>query len=219
MIELFNPTSAAISLSGYYVQYLAANGNWGFKVALTATNSVPAHGWYLVAGTGYSGTPAKNDNLAGSNMSATAGHALLTNSSTQATCTASNIVDKVGYGSTATCPEKGEPGNIPSAPGSGQTVVRKPNDSTGNGQDTDVNSSDFQLATSPVFHNASSTPATVPSGLGSVGMTLYLSIPRFGSHAGMGRGGFGHGLPCLSRHDEEFHGRKPFGLAAATMLS
>src|SRR5262249_38348376 len=75
VVELYNPTSAPISLTGTSIQYLAANGNFGFRVNLTGANSVPSHGWYLVAANGYAGSPARDDSMGTSNMSNSAGHA------------------------------------------------------------------------------------------------------------------------------------------------
>ncbi|MCX7829842.1 MAG: lamin tail domain-containing protein, partial [Acidobacteria bacterium] len=48
VVELFNPTASPISLSGYSIQYFAANSNFGFKVNLNSSKSVPALGWYLI---------------------------------------------------------------------------------------------------------------------------------------------------------------------------
>lgn len=175
VIELFNPTEDPVSLAGHSVQYLAANGNFGFRVNLTGSNSVPAQGWYLVAANGYSGTPSRDDSLGSSNLSAAAGHALLVGKTTNVTgCADAQIVDKVGYGTTATCPEGGS-GKNAATPGAGLSVSRKPGGSEGNGQDTDVNSDDFLSPASPVFHNRTSAPASPPVWLGNVSHSLYLT--------------------------------------------
>jgi hypothetical protein len=180
-VEIYNPTDAAISLSGYSVQYLAANGNFGFRSNLTGTNSVPAHGWYLVAANGYAGSAARDDSIGTSNMSATAGHALLVSKTTNvAGCSDAAIVDKAGYGASATCPEGGSGHNVP-APGALTSATRKPGGAAGNGQDTDVNDADFLTPAAPAFRNRSSTPATPPSALGNVGNSLYLSAGASGT--------------------------------------
>ncbi len=166
VIELYNPTNAAISLSGYSVQYLAANGNFGFRFNLSAGGSVPARGWYLVAGSGYSGTPARDESMGNDNMSGTAGHALLAQKTTNVTgCTDAAIVDKVGYGATASCPEGGS-GHNATQPTGGQSVTRKPGGCAGSGIDSDLNDADFGSPAAPVFHDAASTPATpVPTAI------------------------------------------------------
>ncbi|HJQ97769.1 MAG TPA: fibronectin type III domain-containing protein, partial [Candidatus Polarisedimenticolaceae bacterium] len=175
VVELFNPTSSPISLSGTSVQYLAATGNFGFRINLSTAGSVPARGWYLVAANGYAGTPTRDDSLGTSNMSNSAGHALLVAKTTNVTgCADAAIIDRVGYGATATCPEGG-PGHATAVPGAGATVTRKPGDASGNGQDTDVNNADFSAPAAGAFRNSASTPATSPSALGNVRDTLYLS--------------------------------------------
>ncbi len=174
VIEIYNPTANPISLSGYSVQYLAANGNFGFRVNLTGSNSVPAFGWYLVAGNGYSGTPGRDDSLGTSNMSGTAGHALVVSKTSNVSgCSDAAIVDKVGYGASASCPEGGS-GKNTAAPGSGLSVTRLPGGALGSGQDTDVNSIDFGAPATPVFHSRASAPASPPATLGNVGASLYL---------------------------------------------
>lgn len=171
VVELFNPTTSSISLSGYSIQYFAANSNFGFRVNLNASKSVPALGWYLIAGNGYSGSPAADDSLGTANASSTAGHLALVQSTSNSSCSASNIVDKVGYGTSASCPET-SPATLPA---SGNSIKRKPDDTTGNGQDTDNNQNDFLSPSAPSFRNSSSTPATLPQNLGVVGKTLFLS--------------------------------------------
>ena len=159
-IELYNPTGAAVSLSGYSVQYLAANGNFGFRVNLSAAGTIPARGWYLIAANGYAGLPVRDDSLVANNLSATAGHALLVHKTTNVSgCTDAAIVDKVGYGASAACAE-GAPGHNAAQPTGGQTVTRKPGGCAGSGTDTDVNDADFGAPATPVFHGTGSTPAT-----------------------------------------------------------
>jgi len=158
------------------VQYLAANGNFGFRVNLTAAGSVPAYGWYLVAANGYAASPTRDDSLGTSNMSSAAGHALLAAKLTNVSgCSDVAIIDKVGYGASATCPEGGSGHATAAAATSALSVARKPNDAFGNGQDTDVNNDDFLAPASFAFHNRSSTPAFPPSALGSVESTLFLA--------------------------------------------
>lgn len=187
VIELYNPTVAAISLSGYSVQYLAANGNFGFRVNLTAANSVPSNGWYLVAGNGYAGSPSRDDSLGTSNLGNTNGHALLVNKTSNVSgCSDAAIKDKVGYGASASCPEGGS-GNNTAAPGAGLSVSRKPGGALGAGQDTDVNSNDFLSPATPAFHNRFDTPASLPAALGNVGNSLFVSQTVSGTTLTWGR--------------------------------
>ncbi len=171
-IELYNPTSSPIALTNMSVQYLAANGNFGFRVNLTAANSVPAHGWYLVAANGHAGSPPRDDSMGTSNLSSTAGHALLVSKTTNVSgCSDVAILDRVGYGATAVCPE----GSAATTPGAGTSISRKPGGQAGAGQDTDQNAQDFLAPAAPLFHNRASTPAVPPGGLGNVHATLYLA--------------------------------------------
>jgi hypothetical protein len=175
VVELFNPTGSPVGLTGMSLQYLAANGNFGFRVNLTGANSVPAHGWYLVAANGYSGSVARDDSMATFNLAAAAGHALLVGKTSNVSgCSDVAIVDKVGYGASATCPEGGS-GHAASSPGSGVSVIRNPGDATGNGRDTDVNDADFQAPGTATFRNRLSSPATPASTLGNVKNTLFIN--------------------------------------------
>jgi Lamin Tail Domain len=160
VVELYNPTGSAVSLSGYSIQYLAANGNFGFRVNLSAAGSIPSHGWYLAAANGYAGSPARDDSLLTNNMSGTAGHALLALKTTNVTgCTDAAIIDKLGYGATASCPEGGS-GHNTAQPAAGQTVSRNPGGCAGSGTDTDVNDADFGAPAAASFHSSASTTAT-----------------------------------------------------------
>jgi hypothetical protein len=179
-IEIYNPTSSGISLANYSLQNLSTSGNNGFQVVLNGAKTVAAHSWYLVAGTSYAGSPSADEtwnNDSSHNFSNTAGHIVLVSQTASigtGACDHAAIVDKVGYAATATCPEGGS-GKNTGVPTTSQSVIRKPGGTSGNGQDTNVNSDDFSAPGTPAYHNALSAPATPPSGLGNVGPTLYLS--------------------------------------------
>jgi len=51
-VELYNPTSSAISLSGWKMQYssAASGSTWQDYVTLSAGATIPAHGFFLLAG-------------------------------------------------------------------------------------------------------------------------------------------------------------------------
>jgi hypothetical protein len=171
-IELYNPTAAPIALADHSIQYLAANGNFGFRVNLNAAHSVPSRGWYLVAADGYSGVPVRDGSLGTSNLSASAGHALLVAKTANVSgCADAAIVDRVGYGGTASCAET----SPATTPGAGLSISRRPGGEAGAGQDSDDNAMDFLSSATPLFHNRFSPPASPPASLGHVRDTLYLT--------------------------------------------
>ncbi|WP_445529518.1 ExeM/NucH family extracellular endonuclease [Streptomyces cyslabdanicus] len=130
-IEIFNPTNAAISVSGWSVSYYSAKGGLGGSTALTG--SVPAHGYYLVqeakgtGGTAPLPTPDASGQLA---MSATDGSVTLNDA-------ASAVIDTVGFGTGSIVEGAAAP-----APSNTMAVTRKTP-----GVDTDNNSADFITAT------------------------------------------------------------------------
>ena len=106
-VELYNPTSSAIDLTGWSVQYSSATGStWGTNPT-ALSGSIPAHGFYLVqelAGAGGTldlPTPDATGIIA---MAAGAGKVALVNSTTVLTGTDPHldpsVVDFVGYGTT-----------------------------------------------------------------------------------------------------------------------
>ena len=142
-VELYNPTGVSFNLAGWTLQYGSATGT-------TWTNNQPlggiiAPGEYYLVGLGSGGAagsllPAPN--ISGSiNMSATNGKIVLVNNSSplSGACpigTDPDIVDFVGYGTTANCFEGA--GRAPA--GSNTTALfRKVNGA----QDTNQNSADF----------------------------------------------------------------------------
>jgi hypothetical protein len=109
-----------------------------------------------------------------SNLSSSSGHALLVGKTTNVSgCSDVAVIDKVGYGAAASCPEGGS-GHAATTPDSGMSDTRRPGDASGNGQDTDANDADFQSPATAAFRNRFSTPATPAGSLGNVKNTLFL---------------------------------------------
>jgi predicted extracellular nuclease len=157
-IELFNPTSAAISVDGWTVQYTSSNGSSWARTLLTGT--VPAGGYYLIQeakGANTSGqlnlpTPDVLTPSGALAMSGTEGKVVLSTQSAvygALTTPTVNVVDAVSYGG-GTILEGANAGAT-----SNPTAVRR-NDSC---VDTDVNKNDFSVVT-PVARN-SATPLAV----------------------------------------------------------
>lgn len=118
-VELHNISGVSQSLSGFSIQYGSATGSTFSGVSALPAASIPAGGYYLIqmstVGANGSALPTP-DNVASPSiaMAAAAGKVALVNGTTAITsCTAANIVDFVGYGSTANCFEGTAPtGNI-----------------------------------------------------------------------------------------------------------
>jgi uncharacterized protein len=174
-IELYNTTGAAVSLTGWSVQYAAAAGTTWQVTPLTG--SIPAGRNYLVqesAGAGGTVALPSPDATGSIAMSATAGKVALVSTTTalsDACPTGASIIDFVGYGLTASCFEGSGPAPAPSNTTSIQRIG-------GGATDTDNNAADF-LAGAPDPHaSADQAPsvATSTPGNGAVGIARNASI-------------------------------------------
>src|SRR5688572_10106979 len=107
-VELFNNSSNPVVMNSWSIQYTSAAGTgWGSNKTIFS-GTIAAHGYFLIqlAG-GTNGVALPTPDATGStNMSATAGKLVLCSNSTSVSAVANptdaNIVDKVGYGATAT---------------------------------------------------------------------------------------------------------------------
>jgi predicted extracellular nuclease len=106
-VELHNRTKAAVTLTGWTLQYAGATStNWS---STPLTGTLAAGGYYLVqlASAGSVGSPLPTAQATGTtNLSASAGKLALVATMTDlvdACPTRADIVDFVGYGSTGTC--------------------------------------------------------------------------------------------------------------------
>ena len=154
-IELYNPTDAALPLTGMAVQYASATGiSWQVT---NLSGSIPAHGYYLVAeAAGANAAPAVPTPDASGTipMSATAGKVALTSTTTALTCgtdcaTIAAVVDLVGFGATAS--SFAGTGPTP-APSNSTSVAR-----TAGHPNTPNNATDFVSGT-PTPQNTATPP-------------------------------------------------------------
>lgn len=153
-IEIYNPTTNAIDIENWSIQYKSATGTTFYKKNFSTGASVPAHGWYLVAHNDYAGATTPDMTQSTFSMAGAGGHIfLVSNQTTLTSATDPSIVDKVGYG-TADLPE----GTAAPAPPASQSIERKFGGDLGNGEDTDDNSADFDLQITPNPQNTSSPP-------------------------------------------------------------
>ena len=177
-IELYNNENTAVNLSGWSLQYSSAAGSGNWQVQLLS-GTIPAHSFFLVqesAGTGGTvnlPTPDITGSLA---LSGTAGKVLLSNAvtaQTGANPTGAAVIDKLGYGSTATGFETAPAGGTDNA----SSVTR-----ITDGVDNNNNAADFAVG-APVPRNSgytSTAPAifslTPPNGSLNVPYNISLSM-------------------------------------------
>lgn len=155
-VELHNVSGVSQSLSGLSIQYGSATGSTFSGVSVLPATSIPAGGYYLIqmSTVGTNGSPLPTpDNVASPSiaMAAAAGKIVLVNGTTAITsCTAGNIIDFVGYGTTANCFE----GSAPT--GNTSTILAAFRNNNGC-TDTNDNGADFTIAT-PAPRNSATTP-------------------------------------------------------------
>ncbi len=148
-IELYNPTNAAVDLTGWAVFYGSAGraNPSGVTNKTDLTGSIPAHGHYLVQGAGNvaNGAPMPAADVTGGlTMSTTSGLVILSNQNAALTLStgdiksATGVVDAVGYG-TANTFETAAQGTALS----GTTAAAR----SATGADSDVNSADLSVGT------------------------------------------------------------------------
>lgn len=158
-VELYNPTDAAISIAGWKLQYKSATGTtWNDRAILPAGTTIAAHGYFLIVNqTSYAGS------VAGDYSSGlwTSGTGMADNGHERIVDASLVEVDMVGWGSTAIAPEGGVPAPNHGTSANNLSVERKAfagstADSLaaggahallGNGQDTNVNGSDYVTQT------------------------------------------------------------------------
>lgn len=152
-VELYNPTTAAISLSGMRLQYRSAAGGVGGTATLSG--SVPAKSTFLVqmSAAGSTGAALPTPDLVASPailMAAAGGQTILGTATTYGTgnlAAAANVIDMIGA--------SGSNSYEGSAAGSASATVSL--NRAANGVDTNVNSADFRTT----------APTPTPSGGGS----------------------------------------------------
>ncbi|MFB4331308.1 5'-nucleotidase C-terminal domain-containing protein [Paenibacillus sp. CR_12] len=159
-IELFNPTSSPVDLTGWKVRYASAAGTFNGTTSLTGT--IEPHAYYLIQqqSSGSVGASLPTADAAGAlNLSGSNGKVDLVNA-------AGDRIDLIGYGSAS------EYETSPTAALSNSTAAIRKELTVGQndrGRDTDNNAADFTVTTPNPRNSASPvTPVTPGSGLGAV---------------------------------------------------
>ena len=187
-VELYNSGLAAVSLTGYAVQYASATGNFTGTIVLFGAGSTIAAGDYLSIYTGATGTAGATltagqgvgfvTYVAPSNsasLAATAGAVRLFNTST------STVVDLVGYGTTLATGSAGD-AKFEGAAAAAPTSTAMSIDRTGF-VDTNNNANDFSSMTPTPNGGTAATmvvPAPEPSTLACIfgGLATLVFVQR-----------------------------------------
>jgi DNA/RNA endonuclease G (NUC1)/fibronectin type 3 domain-containing protein len=152
-IEIFNRGGSPISVNGWSVQYAAATGTTWQVTNLPNVSIQPGQYFLVAEGAGANGvnnipTPDATGVIA---MSATAAKVALVSSTTalSGACPSTNVVDMVGYGSTANCFETA----VAPAPSTTTAIFRAASGCT----DAGNNSTDFAAAAPAPRNTVSAT--------------------------------------------------------------
>jgi hypothetical protein len=141
--ELYNPANCSLSLNSIALGYHSASGNdvtTGVPINMfvgMSGQSIPAHGFFLVGGSGYAGS---TDAKATADMAGAGGRVAVFALAPDGGV--GKVLDSVAYG-TATSGIWVEK-NAAAAPPAKQSIGRKPD-----GADTDDNATDFKAMTTP----------------------------------------------------------------------
>jgi hypothetical protein len=137
-VELVNVGSAAADVGGFKVAYRSAAGTSDTTLGtIPAGTTIPAGGFYLLAGSGYLGSHAPDQTFSAS-LAATGGGLAVRDS-------AGTILDSVGYGEATNAFVEGHPAGAPPATAApGSSADRIPD-----GRDTNDNAADFSVSATP----------------------------------------------------------------------
>lgn len=167
-VELYNPTSSSVDLSGWRLRRETSTGGDGGNLVASLSGNIPAHGFFLITPqTEYTGSASADKTYSVGGNPVAANNTVLLYSDAAIT-----LVDKVGVGSGASTAE----GTGTATPSAGGSIERRANSSSdatsmgiggsdefaGNGEDTENNSNDFVLRTNSQPQNSSSAVEPVP---------------------------------------------------------
>ncbi len=145
-VQLFNRSTTPVDLSGWTISYFSATSTGGAASTTTLSGSIaPQHSFLvqMAAGSGGTADLPTPDATGGASMSGTAGRVDIADAG-------STLVDRVGYGTTATTFE----GSAPAPAPSNTTSVNR----TAPCADTDQNAADFSTAAPAPENSATSAP-------------------------------------------------------------
>lgn len=166
-VELYNPTASAITLDAKYTLEARSTGSGSYTLRFTGSGAVlPSHGYYLLGGSSYAGSPAADDAETGV-TDASSVRLLHSGVVVDAVCYAYSpatlsILTTVANGYTCSgTPVSNSPHTDASTAGSNVDVgfERKPGGAAGNCTSTGDDVSDFVAVAPAVPRNSASPPA------------------------------------------------------------
>jgi len=145
-VSVLNPTTSAISLAGWSVQYRGSGASTFSKKNFESAHSIAPGAPFVIAHSQYAQAASADMTHSSFTFSATGGTVFLVSTTTLlVTGVESTVVDKLAYGSgTYLFPEGVVFSEVPPA---SQILSRK--SAAGTPQDTDNNSADFEIKTAP----------------------------------------------------------------------
>ena len=165
-VELYNPTAAAVVLDATWTIEARSTSSGSYGVRWTgAGKSIPSHGHFLIANTGYAQMPTKDDSSATSGITDASSVTLKhTGAVIDAVCYGFSVSTKATLGGVGYLCEGAPADNLPhnNTPGVGDSDVsiqRLPGGALGNCIDTGDNAADF-FTTTPAAPQSSASAAT-----------------------------------------------------------
>lgn len=141
-VEFYNPGNCVLQLNGLKLNYSSSTGSTPTTlISFTTAHSIKANGFFVAAGGAFTGT--KDVTWSSGGLAAGGGRVAIVDA-------ADKVIDSVGYGSltNSTIYIEGPPPakltDAAPAPPTNKSVGRKPD-----GKDTNLNSADFVVTTSP----------------------------------------------------------------------
>jgi hypothetical protein len=155
LVEIYNPTAAALPLEGLELVYVSASGlTVSRRAAWDAGAPVVPAGHHLLVANELGSYAAIADSRYASGMAASGGSVALRIQG------ASSAIDALGWGSAASGWLEGAPS---AAPAAGASLERLPGGALGSTRDTDDNAADFVERLLPDPQNSASPPTPDPS--------------------------------------------------------